>query len=495
VVVGAALAGIGCAALAGGGCAQLAGIDDTNGRGRIVNSVAVTQMSIGNAVTLAPLELTGLSATYLVPSAANAAGFDRVLAGDVGKGTWSADLAEPTPVEFTLPAQPAPSPQLFAFPNRELAVLYAVLEHPHPTAPPDGAMLTVTTTLDAAVTASDSFRIFTVGAWSRHDLVGAEIPAVGAGQLGPFTYAYASSSSQSGRPTLDRLTMDDAFLVLRYVGNALTGVAEAAPFNQTGADTVTATMAPVAQDQTFELKIDPPKLATRYTAVRPAVSGLVMSWSAVAAPGARIAQNSGPLLNAAGVAPADVTIPVKYGNPFLGHHWSTIFTLGTYESRVYTPAGAMAPVTLYAGLNQFIEPSAGFDLTLPAGLPEAISLDNKPLSNDGQTIAPPTKLVEVSFISDNANATVFGAQLFDLVPNTAGTAIEERLVFSASSNQARFSLPPELFHAGHSYMIRAMCTYGGYPAIGNGDFVTRELPLAQGYLDSAVFTVTPAVTP
>ena len=64
-------------------------------------------------------------------------------------------------------------------------------------------------------------------------------------------------------------------------------------------------------------------------------------------------------------------------------------------------------------------------------------------------------------------------------------------MFSAASNAAKFEVPPEIFQAGHSYTARAMCTYGGYPGVASGDLTTRELPLSQSYLDSAVFTVMP----
>jgi len=54
--------------VAAAGCAQLAGIQDTNGNGRPGDSVAVTRMSIGSKVVLAPLDPTGLTATYFVAS-------------------------------------------------------------------------------------------------------------------------------------------------------------------------------------------------------------------------------------------------------------------------------------------------------------------------------------------------------------------------------------------------------------------------------------------
>lgn len=475
------------------GCAQLAGINETNGHGRNVNSLVVTRMSVGNTVMNAPLDLTGLTATYLVPTA-TAGSFDAVAADQStsAPGTWTKDLPDPAPVEFTLPDIPTPVPRIFAFPNRALTVLFAPLEHPNPSPAPDMAMLTVTTPLDMPTVPTDSFSVYTVGSWTSHALTSG---TTGLAQIGPTAYLFNTSNNLSGRPTFDRLTMQDAFFVLRYSGAALTGVAEASPFDQMGADMViTPKMALVAQDQMLDVKVTPPALNVRYAAVRPAVATLAMNWSVVAAPGYRIASNTGPSLQGGSLLATDVGVTVKYGNPFTARDWHSIFTLQTSESRQATPVGAKLPVTLSAGMNQFIEPSLvapGFELTEPAGLPVLISIDGTQLSTDGQMISTPSQFVEVTFLPDNTNATVFNLQVYDLLPNAAATALEYHLVFAAASDAAKFEVPPEIFQTGHFYTIRALCTFGGYPGIASGDLATRELPLAQSYLDSGVFTVMP----
>jgi hypothetical protein len=476
------------------GCAQLAGIDNTSDDGRAGNSLTLTRMSVGNQVVLAPLDLTDLRATYLVPSGP-VGSFDRVAARASGPGTWTNDLPDLAAVELTLPdvpMPPMPVPRQLAFPNQALSVLFAPLEHPNPSPAPDGAMLTVTAPLDARSAATDSFQAYTVGSWTSRVLVSGVADVL---QIGPIAYAFSTSSSLSGRPQLDRLTAQDAFLVLRYSGASLTGVAEAPPFDQTGADmVVTPTMTPVVADQMFDVKLNPAALATRYAAVRPAVTTLAMSWSLAAAPGYRIASNAGPSLQGGTLAQTAVGLAVKYGNPFAGRDWHTIFTLQTSESRTTVPLGAALPVALFAGMNQFLEAPVvppGFELALPAGLPVLISIDGKQLSTDGQKLVPPTKFVEVTFLPDNANATVFDLQVFDLLPNGAATALEYHLVYAAASNEAKFEVPPEIFQLGHHYTLRALCTFGGYPTIADGDFTNRELPLAQSYLDSGVFTVMP----
>src|SRR6185295_18519171 len=121
------------------GCAQLVGIDETNGHGRNGNSLAVTRMSVGNTVVNTPLDLTGLTASYLVPTA-TAGGFAAVTADrSTAPGTWTKDLPDAAPVEFTLPELPAPIPRVLAFPSRQLSTLFALLEHPNPSPAPDMA--------------------------------------------------------------------------------------------------------------------------------------------------------------------------------------------------------------------------------------------------------------------------------------------------------------------------------------------------------------------
>lgn len=480
------------------GCAQLAGIDTTSGNDRTGNSVEVTRMSVGSQVLVAPLDLSGLPARYLL-STDTAGVFEQVEADASGPGLWTQDLADPAPVQFSLPDVPTPLPRLLAFPNQALKVLFAPLEHPNPSPPPEGATLTVTAPLEVASVPADSFQVYTVGSWTSRALAA---QTLGLTQIGPITYAFSSSTSQSGRAQLDRLTAQDAFLVLRHSGTnstALTGVAEAPSFEQTDTNTavVMPTMTPVMQDQMLDVKVSPAALITRYAAVRPGVSALAMNWSLVAAPGYRIASNVGPVLQSGALGQADIGVTVKYGNPFVERDWHTIFTLQTSESRTTTPVGATLPVRLFAGMNQFLEPSLvspGFELTLPAGLPVLISLDGMQLSTDGRMIPPPDHFVEVTFLVDNTNATVFELQVFDLLPNAAATALEHHLVFSAASNEATFAIPPEIFQAGHHYTLRAVCTYGGYPASADGDFTRRELPLTQSFLDSGVITVT-MVTP
>lgn len=490
-------------AVAAVGCAQLAGIQDTNGNARPGNSVVVTRMSIGNKLVKAPLDPTGLQATYFIASG-DPSGFDRVMAApDPARGGWTTKLRSAAPVEFTLPDVPTPLPRLFAFPSSELSVLYSVLEHPNPQPAPMGATLTVNATLDAPVAAGQAFQAYVVGAWLQRGFAAAELPVAPAVQLAP-TFAFTAANSVAGRAQVDQVTTDDAFLILRYTGPALTGVAEVPAFAQTGMATAmpSATMTAVPQDQKLDVKIAPATVAARYAKLAPAVATLQMSWSLVAAPGAAISSNAGPALQSGGLAMTDTGISVSYGNPFAARGWSTIFTLATNESRVYAPIGAMGmptPITLFAGMNQFFDPAHATDLELPAGLPQAITFGTTVLTSDTVTVKQPTRFVDVSFSVDAPtlttgpapSPTLYELDVFDLTVNPTAMVLERHLVLAALSDAPRFALPPELFVAGHSYSLRAVAYLGGFPALGDGNFVDRELPLAQGYLDGGVVTVVP----
>lgn len=472
------------------GCAQLAGIDPTSGEGLPGNSLSVRRMSIGKTVDVGPLDLTGLAASYLV---AGAGGVDRVAATNSGGGNWVTKVRTPAPVLFTLPDDPSVQ-RLYDFQSRALTVLYAQLEHPGRTPAPDGAMLTVSAQLDAPTTADDHFQIYTVGSWSAFAV---PAPAEASTEV-MVTYPFAMSTHVALRPQLDRLTTQDVFLVLRSTTvnkvvktDVLTGVAEAAPFDQTGSDTVSATMTAVAADRMLDFKIGG-DITRRYLSVRPGVNGLKIAWNLVAAPGAAIGLNAGPVLASGELNPSDGGVILMYANPFAGppHNWSTMLTLSTVETREYSPS-ADVKVTLYAAMTQYVEPVAGMTLNLDAGLPESIKLNGVPLSSDGTQVPRPTSFVEVAFDVNPPTNTLFGLQLYDLLPGLDPKSLDYHLVLETLGTKALFQLPLDVFVPGHSYTLRAISTAGGFPALSSGDLTMRQLPLSQSFLDSGVFTVMP----
>jgi hypothetical protein len=497
------------AAVASASCAQIAGIDETNGNARPIDSLVVTRRSIGTMPMDTLQDLTSLEATYFVAQAGTAAAFDRVTADPDGPGTWTTKLHEPAPVQFTLPDAPAPFPRLFAFPSHQLNVLYPLLEHPGYTPALDGAMFTVTGSLDVPAAATDSFQTYVVGAWLQRGFSAAEV-APAATAIG-LTYGFTAANSVSdgtgavvveratGHAKPGQVTAQDAFLILRYGPNGLSGVAQPkAAVVQVEAVTAVDmdTMVPVVQDQMLMATIAPLSLQKRYDDNVPKfqASQLAMTWNLVAAPGYQAAINAGPGLRGGTLGPADIGITAAYGNPFAARGWNTMFVLVTSRSRVYTAAGTMASISLIAGMNQFLQPASSqmLDLKLPAGLPTMVALDGTAVSGDGQAVKPPTGFVHATFVTDLPGATLYHLEVWDLVPDpTVATALDRKLVFAAASDQASFMIPPEVFQVGHSYTLRALTTLGGFPGVATGDFITRELPMAQSYLDSPVITVTP----
>lgn len=476
------------------GCAQIAGIDETSGPATADRvSLSYEKISVGATVVRAPLDLTGLAAEYLVADDAEADGFLHVPAEQLTSDTWSAAIPTGTPaIRYFTPDYPEPGAKILAIPQRTILGLFGRLEHPNPEPAPPGAMLTVRSTLPTPYAATEGFQLYTLGSWTVRGFSATEIPAVGAAAFGPVSFPFSSTTSITGRPP-EKITTADSVMFLRYIGNRLTGVMEAAPFDQTGTDTIMGTMTAVTASETLDIHVGPPAaVAQRFAPARPALPALSMAWYLHAAPGYEIANDNGPLLNAAGVAMADTgTISQPYGNPFVAKGWPTLLTWTTVATRTYTPMVGMPAIDLHAGLYQHVQPTAGMTLDLPAGLPEVITMDGKPLSTDGLTIAPPTKAVTVSFVAGVTTNTLYQIQLFEIGPNMGNTALVQTLKLTATGLEPQLTLPPDLFVAGKTYNLRAICIQGGYPGIADGDFTKRELPIAVGYLDGGVFTVTP----
>ncbi|MBA3539475.1 MAG: hypothetical protein H0T79_07575, partial [Deltaproteobacteria bacterium] len=293
-----------------GGCAQLAGIDDTTGPASPDSvTLSIDRFSIGATAVEAPLDLTGLTATYLELDPEDPTGFRRTPAELADPMTWAATIPEGTPsVLFTMPDLPTPTTRLYALGQRTLRVLQIVAEHPAPTPPPDGATIAAAVTLDAAFTGAENFVFYTAGAWSQRPFIA---PIVGDATL-TQTFPYAEATSLVGRP-LEKITAADAVLVLKYVGATLTGVLDLPGFDQTGTDTVAGTIVATAADQTVDVPVVPTAIANRFGAGRPAVAGLAMNWGMTAAPGSKVASTLGPTLTAGTVAAADTQITATFG--------------------------------------------------------------------------------------------------------------------------------------------------------------------------------------
>ena len=469
--------------LALGGCAQLFGIDNTTGPADSGNSLtlSVQHVSVGASPVKAPQDLTGQTAEFLV---GDANGLVPTAATIAGPGTWTADL--PTgnpPALFTLPDLPM-GHHYWALPSRAMRGNLVVFEHPNATAPSATSQIALNVTLPAAYN-SETLIVYAVGAWMNHVLAGAEVPAVSA-TTAAATIPYSSFNPASGAIVPSRITAADIVLVLEYAGADLTGVLQAAQFDQTdGTDNVAGTMVAVAHDKMLNIPLT--ATATRFTAVRPAVGAPGTSWGLSAAPGASVGTAFGPQLLSGTPAATDTAVTAMYGNPFESLGWPAIFGLTSSGTRTYM-LGAL-PVTLSAFVASYVDASAttaAFD----AGLPTTINLNTTQLTTDGQTITVDTsKPIEITFSPDQVTNTLYTVHLDELAPNAMATAVDRTTIFAGTSTDHTFDVPSDLLTSGHTYVIRAGCIRGGFSQAASGDLQTFAFPVSFGQLDSGVFTV------
>src|SRR5262249_29443696 len=161
-------------------------------------------------------DLTGQTATYVIPDASAAGGLRRVSATLSGTDTWTADIPDTSPpIEFTLPDYPTPYPRVYALPSRQLLVLYARAAHPNPTPPAKRAQITIAVTPNGPQ-AGDSFSLLSVGTWMSFGLAGPNGTTGQLQQTFPYEQVGASITGQ-----IAAITRDDVVLVMRHTGNSL----------------------------------------------------------------------------------------------------------------------------------------------------------------------------------------------------------------------------------------------------------------------------------
>ena len=132
--------------------------------------------------------------------------------------------------------------------------------------------------------------------------------------------------------TRAKITSADYVIVLRTVGNRLTGYLETQLDQTDATDTISGTMSAITTNRTLNATIDPAVFTTRLTAAKPAVTGLSLNYSIAAAPGADAGQTRGIQLIAGGSNPmTDTAVTVSYGNPFEGHGWKSVVTYSAHR--------------------------------------------------------------------------------------------------------------------------------------------------------------------
>lgn len=474
-------------ALATTGCAQLFGIDTTTGSGIDAPGpgvhATIQRVSIGATTMTSALDQTQTMdhVTFLDPDGMG--GYQKVPGNVIAMGSWQADLAAGNPVvDYTVLGVR----KVWAFPTRDLHAATVLLEHGTTDLAPTGATLTMNVTIPA-LQATESFQLEAIGAWTYHSFAAGELPAMG-GTTISSTIAYTSFAPFAAGAPLRRIIPDDQVVLLRYLnGTELTGVFQTS-IDQTDTNTLTGTLAPVTEDKAIDANINPSTLATRYTAVRPAVGTLAQSWAVYAAPGFQKIAASGPALQSGGLGMADTKIAKPYGNPFASLGWNELLVYATSESRTATLPGGET-LGLAAQLVTVTAPAMGMTLDLPAGLPLTVSLEQMPLTSDNMAIQlDPAKYAHVTILADHAANTMYRATLYEVIPMAPGAKLQY-VVESLSNDPQSLVLPPDAFQAGHTYVIEAVCFQGGYPNVATGDLVTTSPPIHYGVAMSGVFTV------
>jgi hypothetical protein len=477
------------ALVAGTGCAQLFGLDNTTGGDASVDvtTLQVQRVSIGASVIKAPQDLTGQTAQFLTEDGTKV---DGTL---VGTDTFSAPLLGTPAVTFTLPDMVRPR-RLLALPSRAQKLIHAVYEHPGTQPPLPSSQIALSVTLPSPFVTGQTFQVQSIGAWMQSPV------AVAAPDTGVTTVSqtldYSMFTSMTGGAKA-RITTSDVTLFLRYTGTALSGVLQA-QFDQTdGADGMSGTMTAVAADQTATATLDSAGYATRFSAVRPAVTTYSSSWRVSAAPGWSVLGDVGVRLDSGANGAAATMFTATYGNPFESLDWKAVVVVGAQQSRVfsYTENAMSANVTLSASLAQYGLPTQLTSITMPAGLATTIRADQNLLTNDGASVKLDlTKPVEVDAIIDMPANTLYELVLTELGLDITGTApvVTRTILLDAlttSTGMPVFKVPPELFTVGKSYILTVRVYQGGFMDPESGDLTLVALPYASSSVDSAVFTV------
>jgi hypothetical protein len=477
--------------LAASGCAQILGIDETSSPNVDPSRVSLTMQrwSIGASVVKNPQDLSAEMADFLVDDGAGS--YAKLPGERTTVDMFSAALPTGTPpVLFSLPDLPTPYLRLWAQPARDRRGVFAAFEHPNPEPPLPSSAFMLTASLPSPYVGNESFRIEAIGAWMAGNVAPNQL-ADGLSTTITATVPYTSFGRLTNSPAA-RITSADTVVLERYVGNQLTGVYQLPPFDQTdGTDPINATVSPVPANLPLTAMIMPATYTQRYSAVRPAVTGLAQSWSVNAAPGWSIGSSAGPRLHAGVAAMTDTMVSTMFGNPFDGSGWRSLFQFSTSASRTHMFQGMFA-LGLSASMYTVTEPGTStLMLDLPAGLPINIRANQIPLSIDGMMVTLDlSKPVEVDAITDKPNSTLYLVTLYEVALTADSMGVERKIVVDAlTTGEPKLRLPPDLFQVGHSYYFDFRTMQGGFTNAATGDLQTLVLPYSVSRADSAVFQV------
>jgi hypothetical protein len=468
------------------GCAQLFGLDDTKAASGA--SLQLQRVSIGSSVVTSPLDLSSQMATFWVPATGDPSILVATPAVQSATDTWTADV-QGVPFDlFTLPDLPKPLQHLWELPVANVKGAFNVFEHPNPTPPPANATEMLSVTLPSAAAVGESYYVEVIGAWTYHALAGAEIPVPPAMTIST-SVPYASFAPMTPSPPA-RIAAEDTVVVLRFTGATLSGVYQTAFDQSDTMDAISGTMVAVTADQKVQAPIDPNALATRYTAARPAVASLALSWVVSAAPGASVGAATGTQLAAGGIMMTDTMVLGLYGNPFESLGWPALFTVSSSESRTFMFNGM--PITLGANTRLVADAASTTMVDFAAPMPEQVDLDDNQLTVDGQSVTlDPSMPHTIKMLTENRPASVYALDLVELSATMPGGQSSETTVLHSLSSQPTFTIPPSILQSGHTYIPVVTTVASDYSGAASGDLTVRTLPAASATFTGGVFTVGP----
>lgn len=457
------------------GCAQLAGIQDTSKPSGEV-SLQLQRVYLGATIVSEPLDLPA-SPTAILPSST-------VPMPATMPGTYSAHASDALGVLYTGTDLPMPYQHLLEL-GADQRASELVYVHPNATPPDAAAGLSLNVTLPGTYAATQTIDVIAIGAWSAHTLTGMELPALGASTV-TASIPYSMFQPMTDQSPLVKIVQADQVIVARYTGQTLTGQLIVPPFDQTASDMIMGTMAAVTPTVPFDAKIDPMMISTRLGMVQPAGTTFASAWRLDATPLYAVGQTGGMQLDGGSFVMTATSLAASYANPFATLMWKPVLTYASSSSRTYM-MGTM-PVTLSSFLIEERDPAPGLMLDVPTALPQTVTLASTVLSSDGLMVTvDPTAPTDLSFTTESASATLYGATVYELVADTMG--VQRNRVLAMFGLAPSFSIPAGVLQPGHTYEIDAQTMTGGYTGAPDGDMQTFAFPVSYAIAASGVFTV------
>jgi hypothetical protein len=237
----------------------------------------------------------------------------------------------------------------------------------------------------------------------------------------------------------------------------------------------------------FDATIDPMTIATRLGTVQPAGTSFAPVWRLDATPLYAVGQTGGIQLDGGAFVMTATTLAASYANPFAGLMWKPILTYASSSTRTYMVG--TAPLSLSSFLIEERDPTPGLTLDVPTALPQTATLGSTVLSTDGvMVIVDSTAPTDLTFTTESAAATLYGAAVYEIAPDMMGV-LQRNRVISLFALEPSFAIPAGVLQPGHTYQIDGLSMTGGYTGAPDGDMQTFSFPVSYAVAATGVFTV------